>query len=43
MQVEKLIHRLVRDEHYGLAVYVTKRWSLDEKHVWESWAAQSIR
>ena len=41
-QVQELIGRLVAEEHYGLAVYVAKRWDLDASAVWEAWARSLI-
>lgn len=42
-QLQQLSDRLVREEHYALAVYVAKRWGLNDKPVWEEWALQLIR
>ena len=41
-QVQELIARLVAEEHYGLAVYVAKRWELDTASIWEAWARSLI-
>lgn len=40
--MQELIGRLVAEEHYGLAVYVAKRWDLDASAVWEAWARSLI-
>jgi hypothetical protein len=37
-QVSALVERLVDDEHYALAAYATKRWSLPSQMVFERWA-----
>lgn len=42
LQVENLVQRLVREEHFALAAYVTKRWRLDACSVWEQWAHSLI-
>lgn len=42
VQVEALVERLVREEQYALAAYVTKRWGLDACVVWEQWAHSLI-
>ena len=42
MQVEALVERLVREEQYALAAYVTKRWGLEASAVWEQWAHSLI-
>lgn len=42
LQVEALVQRLVYEEHYALAAYVTKRWGLDARNVWEQWAHSLI-
>lgn len=37
-----MVRRLVEEEHYGLAAYVTKRWGLPGQVVWERWAHSLI-
>lgn len=40
--MQELAARLVAEEHYGLAVYVAKRWELDTPPIWEAWARSLI-
>lgn len=37
-QVEQLVARLVKEEHYALAVFVCRRMEVDDRGCWIAWA-----